>query len=201
MIKKLLIATNNPGKQREIQNLLRGLKINLIFPEDAGIKLKVDESADTYSGNALLKARAFSQVAKMLSLADDSGLEVEALGGLPGLQSARLSPKEGASDADRRMLLLELLADYPHPWTARFRCIVALVTPDGVERVYEGICPGVIIPKERGRNGFGYDPIFLLPEYGRTMAELTMKEKNKISHRARAITSAQPEIMELLALS
>jgi XTP/dITP diphosphohydrolase len=196
--KKIFIATNNTGKQREISELLKDLSAELVFPESVGINIKVEENAETYAGNALLKARAFSRASQMLSLADDSGLEVDVLGGFPGLHSARISPRPGASDADRRALLLELLADFPPPWIARFRCVVALVSPAGIEHISEGVCPGEIISRERGENGFGYDPVFLLPEYQRTMAELSLQEKNRVSHRARAVTAARPAIIQIL---
>jgi XTP/dITP diphosphohydrolase len=112
------------------------------------------------------------------------------------LHSARFSPKPGATDADRRALLLEQLADKPRPWTARFRCVVALAQPGKDTRYFEGVCEGVIIPQERGNNGFGYDPIFWLPELGKSMAELGMDEKNRLSHRARAVLAARP-LLEL----
>lgn len=195
---KILIATSNLGKQKEINALLGNMGIELVFPDHLGINIKVEETASTYTGNALLKARAFSQASKLLSLADDSGLEVDILGGFPGLHSARISLQPDANDADRRALLLRYLAGHPQPWKARFRCVVALVTPGGLERVSEGICPGEIIPQERGKNGFGYDPIFFLPGIQRTMAELNLQEKNKISHRARAVEAARPAILELL---
>jgi XTP/dITP diphosphohydrolase len=196
---KLLIATNNPGKLREIEALLSDLKIELVTPAQLGLRLNVDESGQTYDQNAALKARAFSNAAGLLALADDSGLEVTALGGLPGLHSARFAPQAGARDADRRAYLLERLQGRPRPWSARFRCVIALARPGGEARFAEGVCQGEIIPNERGRNGFGYDPIFLIPELGRTMAELGMQEKNRLSHRARAVMAARPILIEMLA--
>jgi len=117
---------------------------------------------------------------------------VDALDGLPGLHSARFVARPDATDADRRQALLEHLRGKPRPWLARFRCWVAVVTPDGETHLAEGVCPGEIIPEERGQNGFGYDPIFYLPELGKTMAELSMDEKNRLSHRARAVRAAVP---------
>jgi XTP/dITP diphosphohydrolase len=190
---KLLLASGNKGKLKEIQSLLADLHFLLLTPADVGLStLEVIESGHTYAENAALKAQAFAQASGLLSIADDSGLEVDALGGAPGIYSARYSPKPQATDADRRVYLLEQLQGHPHPWTARFRCVIALQAPDGFAEIVEGVCPGEIIAKERGDDGFGYDPIFLLPSLGRTMAELTMTEKNTISHRARAILAARP---------
>ena len=194
---KILVATANRGKLHEIQALLAGLPLKLLIPADLGLSLEVAETGDTYAVNAALKATAFARLAGMLTLADDSGLEVEALGGLPGVRSARFSPLPGANDADRRRYLLEQLWGKPRPWTAHFHCTVALAQADGEINYFEGDCPGEIIPDERGTNGFGYDPIFLLPELGRTMAELGTEEKNQLSHRARAIKAALPTLRRL----
>jgi len=191
---KLLIATNNTGKMVEIRALLDGLDMELFTPAQLGIELNVHEDGQTYLENALLKGKAFASASGMLTLADDSGLEIDALGGLPGLRSARFVDRPGATDADRRRKALESLQAYPRPWRARFRCWVAVVTPDGRAQMSEGLCEGEIIPQERGHNGFGYDPIFLLPEMGKTMAELSMVEKNRLSHRARAALAALPLI-------
>jgi XTP/dITP diphosphohydrolase len=123
---------------------------------------------------------------------------VDALGGLPGIRSKRFSEKPGATDADRRLYLLQRLRDHPRPWTARFRCTVALATPQGELYFAQGECPGEIIPDERGHNGFGYDPIFLLPDLGQTMAELSTELKNRLSHRARAIQAVKPVLTKLI---
>ena len=188
----LLIATTNPGKIVEIQDLLEGLPFRLHLPADLGIRLHVEETGRTYAENAALKARAYCDAGGMLTLADDSGLEVAALGGAPGLHSARYSPRPGAKDADRRALLLANLADQPRPWLARFVCAVAVAAPGREVQLAFGECPGEILPEERGSNGFGYDPIFYLAGLGRTMAELTRAEKNTLSHRARAVHAALP---------
>lgn len=194
---KILVATANRGKLHEIQALLGGMPLKLLIPADLGLSLEVAETGDTYAANAALKATAFARLAGMLTLADDSGLEVDALGGLPGVRSARFSPLPGANDADRRRYLLEQLVGKPRPWTAHFHCTVALAEA-GKETIYfEGDCPGEIIPVERGTNGFGYDPIFLLPELARSMAELSTDEKNQLSHRARAIKAALPTLRQL----
>ena len=188
----LLIATTNPGKIVEIQDLLEGLPFRLHLPADLGIRLHVEETGLTYAENAALKARAYCDAGGMLTLADDSGLEVAALGGAPGLHSARYSPRPGAKDADRRALLLANLADQPRPWLARFVCAVAVEAPGREVQFAFGECPGEILPEERGSNGFGYNPIFYLAGLGRTMAELTRAEKNTLSHRARAVHAALP---------
>ncbi len=197
--KKLLIATNNPGKVRELQALLAEFHLDLILPADLGLNLKVEEDGLTYAENAAKKANAFAQASGLISLADDSGLEVDALDGAPGIYSARYSPKPGASDADRRAYLLENLRAHkaPRPWRAHFHAAVAVKVPGQEIKLAEGDCPGEIIPEERGVNGFGYDPIFLLPELGQTMAELNDREKNRLSHRARAILAARPILTEI----
>ncbi len=195
---KILLASNNQGKLREIKAILSGLPAQLVTPAQIGLSLNVEENGVSYAENAGLKATAFANASGLLSLADDSGLEVDALDGAPGLHSARFSPKPGATDADRRRLLISLLLGLPRPWPAHFHCTVALALPFGEARFAEGNCPGEIIPEERGANGFGYDPIFLLPELGHTMAELNMDEKNQLSHRARAVRAALPILKEML---
>jgi len=195
--KRLLIATNNRGKMAEIRALLAGLEVSLVTPGDLGLDLEVPEQGQTYAENAAYKALAFAAASGLLSLADDSGLEVDALNGRPGLHSNRFGPQP-ATDASRRRYLLEQLAGRPRPWTARFRATLALARPGSEVRLTEGICEGEIIPEERGSNGFGYDPLFLIPGTGRTMAELSMDEKNRLSHRARAVRNALPILRELL---
>jgi XTP/dITP diphosphohydrolase len=196
---KLLIATNNKGKVEEILHLLDGMDIELITPNDIGLALDVVEDGNTYAENATKKALAFAKASGLVSLADDSGLEVDALGGAPGLYSARYSPRPGAKDSDRRSYLLQNLQGKPRPWTACFHAAIAIASPDGDVQLVEGICPGEIIPDERGTGGFGYDPIFLLAEPGRTMAELFMDEKNRLSHRARAVEKAKPVLRKVFS--
>ena len=189
---RIILASNNPGKLTEILALLDDPKLEVLTPAQLGLDLEVQEDGATYAANAAHKAQAFARASGLVALADDSGLEVDALGGHPGLHSHRFSPLPNADDADRRAYLLSLLKDLPRPWTARFHCTVALATPNEKILFAEGICPGEIIPEERGSGGFGYDSIFLLPELGRTMAELTLEEKNRLSHRARAVIAARP---------
>jgi XTP/dITP diphosphohydrolase len=205
---KILIASNNPGKLVEIQALLgpdTGLQnVELVMPREQGVALEVVEDGQTYAENAALKAQAYYQSLppgsgeRLVILADDSGLEVDILGGAPGLHSARYLGRPGATDADRRAYLLENLADKPRPWLAHFHCTVALIAPDGELAYADGDCPGEIIPTERGTGGFGYDPIFLLTETGLTMAELSMEEKNMLSHRALAVKAALPILRKWL---
>jgi XTP/dITP diphosphohydrolase len=195
---KLLVASGNRGKLREFRAILADMQVEFLMPADLGIDLDVLEDGSTYAENAALKARAYCDLSGLITLADDSGLEVYALGGQPGLYSARYSPKPGATDADRRAYMLENLAGKERPWHAHFHCTIAIATPAGEMFFSDGDCPGEIIPDERGSGGFGYDPIFLLPEKGLTMAELVEDEKNRISHRGRAILAALPILRRLM---
>lgn len=180
----LFLATNNPGKVEELRSLLASLPtLQITTPDDLGLRLEVDENGQTYAENASLKALAFAQAGGLPALADDSGLEVEALGGRPGLHSARIAP----TAAERRALLLTWLSEKPRPWKARFCSTLCLALPGGQVHVVEGICEGEISPEERGTGGFGYDPIFVVEGMQRTMAELTLEEKNRLSHRAKAM--------------
>ncbi len=198
---QLLIATSNAGKIRELRDLLADLPIRLVGPGEAGLHLEVQETGHTYRENAALKAEAYALASGLPTLADDSGLEVFPLNGLPGTRSARFAPFPGASDAQRRAYLLENLSPHPRPWEARFVCTVCLALPGGNLHFAEGICPGEIIPQERGQHGFGYDPIFYLPERGCTLAELPEAEKNRISHRGRAVEAIRPVLIDILRLS
>ena len=195
----LLIATNNKGKVKELQDLLKDTRIAFVTPMQIDLDLDVIEDGQTYAENANKKAVAFARASGLISLADDSGLEVNALNGAPGLYSARYGSTDGVklSDAERRAFLLRNLQDEPRPWTARFHATIAIAVPNGETHFAEGFCEGEIIPEERGTGGFGYDPIFLLSELGKTMAELTMEEKNRLSHRARAVMNAKETLQKL----
>lgn len=196
MSHELLIVTDNPGKKREYRALMAALPVLLRFPSDLGYRIEVQEDRTTYGENAARKARAGVQVSGLLSLADDSGLEVDALGGAPGVRSARYTP---GSDADRIAALLAHLDGIP--WerrTARFRCVIAIATPEGDLYTAEGTCEGIIATAPAGTGGFGYDPVFYLPEFGCTMAQLPPEVKNRISHRARAVEAALPILQQLL---
>jgi XTP/dITP diphosphohydrolase len=187
---RLLLATNNPGKLHELVPLLSDVPQHIVTPQALGLHLDVEETGTTYAENARLKAAAFAHASGLLTLADDSGLEVDALSGAPGIYSARYAGAE-ASDADRRAKLLHVLRQVPAPRRARFRCVIAIAQPGRAIDCFEGICEGEIILEERGANGFGYDPVFYLPEHGCTMAELPSAVKNQMSHRARAAQAAR----------
>ena len=196
---KLLVATQNEGKLREYRCLLACLPLEVTWPAREGMALKVAETGRTMAENAILKARAYAAASGLLTWADDSGLEVDALGGEPGVHSARYGGP-GASDEERCRLLLRCLQGVPPTErTARFRCVVALVKPDGSLHTAEGVCEGRIALEPRGEGGFGYDPIFYLPHLGRTMAELSLAEKNAVSHRARAAQAARALLEEILS--
>lgn len=197
---KLLIATNNQGKVLELQELLTGSGIEFVTPAQIDLQLEVEEDGSTYQENAGKKAIAFAQASGLISLADDSGLEVDALGGAPGLYSARYSPKPGANDKDRRDFLLENLKNKPRPWKAHFHATIAVAKPNGEIEFAEGNCYGEIIPEERGTGGFGYDPIFFMTDLGKTMAELEMEEKNRLSHRALAVLAAMPILKRMFSM-
>lgn len=197
-MKKLLIATENPGKIREMQILLTGLDVDLVTPKSLGIELKVVEDGTTYAENAGKKAAAYAHASGLVAIADDSGIEVDALNGAPGIYSARYSLQAGATDLDRLLFLLKNLEGKPRPWSAHYHATMAIATAGGSLQFADGDCYGEIIPEQRGVNGFGYDPIFFVPELNRTMAELSMDEKNRISHRALAIRNAKPILSSLL---
>ncbi len=194
---KLLLATNNQGKLAELRSLLDGLDLELVTPADLGLNLQIKETGESYQENAILKAAGFAKASNLWSLADDTGLEVEALDGAPGLYSARYAPQPDATDRDRRLVLLHNLEEKPRPWKALFRCVVALCGPDGSTITKDGACPGEIIPDERGEGGFGYDPVFLLEVLQVTMAELSLVDKNNLSHRSRAVWKMIPALKEL----
>ena len=165
--------------------------------EDVGVEEDVEETGATFEQNAVLKAMTYCRLSNLITLADDSGLEVDALAGEPGVHSARYAG-EGASDDERIALLLRNLLDKPTPWTARFRCVLAIASPklghsdrnSGSVRTFDGRCEGEIVGEPRGENGFGYDPVFFISDLGKTMAELTTKEKNAVSHRSAAAALA-----------
>ena len=195
---KLLLASANRGKIREYRSLLENLGYEIVTLADEGITTIPVESGDSYEQNATLKATTCAQSAGFTAVADDSGLEVDALNGEPGVYSARFAGK-GATDADRVRTLLARLKGVP--WekrSAHFKCVIAIATPKGVVTLCSGECHGVISLEPRGESGFGYDPVFYLPEMDKTMAELPMETKNEISHRARACQKARPELARLI---
>lgn len=194
---KLLIATNNRGKLAEYKSLLEGVPWELVSPAECGIAEGDFETGDTFEANARLKARGYARLSGLPTLADDSGLEVDALGGRPGVYSARYGGQ--TTDSGRIELLLRELRGVPRDKrSARFRCVIAIDPATGDEvTLCEGECTGFICLEPRGEQGFGYDPVFCLPGVNRTMAELSFAEKNRISHRARAAARARPVLAKL----
>jgi XTP/dITP diphosphohydrolase len=199
-IARLLLATNNQGKILEIKSILQHLAIQLLQPSDLGIDIQVIEDGRTYADNAIKKALAFAKASNLFALADDSGLEVDALNGAPGLRSARYLPMPKATDRDRREFLLSQITGKPRPWTACFQATVAIAIAKDYIEVVEGTCVGEIIPEERGNSGFGYDPIFQLRGLDRTMAELDLDEKNLLSHRGHAVRKTIPILTKIFGL-
>ena len=195
---KLLLATGNRGKLRELRALLAELASPLVTPDELGLELSVAEDGESYLENAQKKSKAFAAASGLVALADNSGLEVDILDGEPGLHSKRYLSDKDATDGDRRAYLLQILRNKPRPWRARFRAAVAVSAPFGETLWAEGECPGEIIPEEHGQGGFGYDAIFVVDGMGKTMAELDMEHKNRVSHRARAIANAWPILTRLL---
>lgn len=195
---QLLIATHNRGKLIEYQAMFDDLPFELVTLNDVGIHEDVEETGATLTENARLKALAYARQSGLLTLADDSGLEVDALGGEPGVQSKRYAGAN-KTDAERNAFLLNKLRNVPPGQrTARFRCVIVIATPDGNAWETEGTCEGEIAFDARGTNGFGYDPIFHVAERGMRMAELSTAEKNKISHRARAAEKAKTILKQIV---
>ena len=176
---RLVIATGNPGKLDEFEELLAGAGLEL-----SALDTAVVEDADTYAGNAVLKAESASAASGLPALGDDSGIELAALGGYPGLHSARLAPTQ----AERERLVFERLAGVARPWRARFVCVLALAVPGRPARAFTGVTEGELVERRAGATGgFGYDPVFLVPEVGRTFAEMEPPEKHRWSHRGAAV--------------
>jgi XTP/dITP diphosphohydrolase len=194
---KLLLATSNLGKIKEYRLLLDGLGYEITTLAEEGITKVVTESGNNYEQNARLKAIAYAKLSQLTTLADDSGLEVDALNGEPGIKSARFAGK-AATDAERLSLLLARLEGVP--WerrTARFKCVIAIATPKGQTEICYGECRGMIALEAKGENGFGYDPVFFLREMNKTMAELPLEAKNQISHRAQASQKARQVLQQV----
>ena len=199
MLRKLLLATNNNAKVREYRSLLRALPFELVTLSEQGIDTVVSEVGESLEENAELKAVALAAESHLVALADDSGLEVDVLGGEPGLLSARYAG-EGASDSDRIRYLLARLQGIPREKrSARFRCVIAIAMPEGRVGFCSGECLGIITFEPKGEEGFGYDPIFYLPALSKTMAELSLEVKNSISHRGEAARKV-PSVLAGLGL-
>lgn len=187
MDKTIILATNNKSKVKEISEMMSGSDITFVSLADAGINADVKETGTTFEENALIKAREICKLSGKPSISDDSGLEIDALDGAPGIYSSRFMGEDTSYDIKNNALLEKLENVEDDKRTARFRCCMALVLPDGREFVTEGAMEGIITKEQRGSNGFGYDPILFIPEYNRTSAELSSDEKNKISHRGNAL--------------
>jgi XTP/dITP diphosphohydrolase len=199
MKRRLLVATRNAGKVVEYAEMLAALDVDWLSLDDAGVTIDVEETGASFLANAVLKAQAYAAMTGLLTLADDSGLEVDALGGAPGIYTARYGGP-GLTPVQRYEYLLQNLSDVP--WahrSARFHCVIALAAEDkGLLASADGICEGMIAKKPSGDGGFGYDPVFYLPERGLTMAQLPSTEKHVISHRGRALQAIEPVLTELL---
>jgi len=183
----LIVATRNRGKVREIRRALKGLGLRIYSLGDFSDVPEIEEDGKSFTENALKKARFYSKYFWKLTLTDDSGLEVDSLKGWPGIYSARYAGEKATSQENNQKLLREMEGISLSKRGARFRCVIAMVSPDGREAIAEESCKGRIGFKEKGRKGFGYDPLFILPKYGKTMAELSLEEKNRISHRGKAL--------------
>ena len=185
--KEILLATRNKGKVREFREALKGLEVQIRSLTDFPNPPEIEEDGRTFAENALKKARFYSKLYGRITLSDDSGLEVDVLKGAPGVYSARYSGKGASDSTNNQKLLKELERVSLSRREARFKCSIAIVSPDAREAIVEGACKGRIGFKEVGKRGFGYDPLFILPQYGKTMAQLTLSEKNRISHRGKAL--------------
>lgn len=201
-MQRLVIATKNKGKLRELRRLLEPLGLEVVSIGEVADSFHVDESGSTFAANAALKARAASELSGAPALGDDSGLEVDALGGRPGVRSARYAG-EAASDAENNELLLRELAEVGEAErSARFRCAIALAEPSGELSIVEGTCEGMIQRAPSGTDGFGYDPLFTVPECGgRSFAELSPAEKDRVSHRGKALRKIQDLLVARFAPS
>ena len=197
MKRQLLIATHNQGKLLEYRKLLQDLPLALTYLEEIGVEEEVAETGNTFAANAILKAQHYARLTGLLTWADDSGLEVDALKGAPGVHSARFAGP-AATDQERYGRVLKELQLHPRPWTARFQCVVAISQPNADAETCSGTLEGLITKVPRGPHGFGYDPVFFVPDMGRTLAELAPSVKNQISHRARASRQAQTLLTNLL---
>lgn len=185
-MRKIVVGTRNSGKVREIQTALADLPFAVVGLPETDIP-DVEETGTTFQENAILKARHYCQFTGEYCLADDSGLEVDALDGEPGVYSARYAGLDATDAANNEKLLTVLKEVPPSGRTARFRSVLVLVGPDGSLLLVDGVCEGVILDEARGTGGFGYDPLFYMPSQGKTLAEMTIEEKNRISHRGNAL--------------
>lgn len=194
MKKRIIFATGNPGKMKEVREILSDLGMEILSMKEAGIDVDVIEDGTTFEENAIIKAKAIAACTRDIVLADDSGLEVDYLNKEPGVYSARYAGEDTPYSVKNHLIIERLEGVEPEKRTARFVCVIAAVLPDGRVYTVREMIEGQIGYEERGGNGFGYDPIFFLPEYGCTTAELSMEEKNKISHRGKALASMKQKL-------
>lgn len=198
MPRTLVIATRNPRKLEEIAAILGPLGVRTMALDTFADVPAVPETGETFEDNARTKALAYARATGEWTLADDSGLEVDVLDGRPGVRSSRWGGQDGNDRLNNETLMQALAAHPRQAWTARFRCVMALATPDRVLAVTEGACEGRITDRPAGSNGFGYDPHFYLPDLGRTMAQIPPELKNRLSHRAQAISAMKQRLTQLL---
>lgn len=198
MADKIIFATGNEGKMKEIRLILADLGAEILSLKEAGIDPDIQEDGETFEENAVIKARAVMKETGALVLADDSGLEIDYLNGEPGVYSARYMGEETSYRIKNRNLLERLKGVPEEKRTARFVCVIAAALPDGCVLTARGTIEGIIGYEERGEGGFGYDPIFFLPEYGCSTAELTMEKKNELSHRGKALRAMKEELRKAL---
>ena len=194
---KIVFATTNEGKVKEIKEILKDFPIEVVSMKEMGITADIEENGATFEENSLIKARALVKLTGLPALADDSGLEVDYLNGEPGIYSARYLGRDTDYDYKNNYIIDKLSGAKGKERSARFVCVISLVLPDGREFVERGVVEGLIGYEQKGENGFGYDPIFYLPEYGKTSAELPPEEKNRISHRGKALTAMKKLIVTL----
>lgn len=193
---EIVIATNNKGKAKEIKDILKDLNAEIYSLKDKGIDIEIEETGETFEENAFIKAEEIFKLTNSIVVADDSGLEVDVLDGAPGVYSARYAG-ENATDKETYEKLLRVMEGVPYEKrTARFVSVVAVILPDGTKKSLRGECEGVIINEPKGEGGFGYDPVFLVPEYNKTFSELTLEEKNAVSHRGKAFNKLKDFLLE-----
>lgn len=197
-MKKIILASNNEGKIKEVKQILADMDIKLLSMREAGVNMDIEENGKTFEENALIKARAVMQITGEITIADDSGLEVDYLGKEPGVYSARYMGHETPYKIKNRMIIERLKGVVGMDRSARFVCAIAVVFPDGSNLVTQAAMEGVIAEEPAGENGFGYDPIVYLPDYGKTAAQLSPAEKNNISHRGKALDKMKSELVKYL---
>ena len=197
-MKEVLIATNNLGKAKDFETLFKPLGVKVLTLNDIKGDIDVEETGHTFEENAILKAETVATLLGKMVIADDSGLEIDALGGAPGVYSARYAGSAKSDEGNIDKVLTELRGTATKERTARFRCVLAIAAPGVKTKTFSGSCEGRITDERCGENGFGYDPIFLVPEQGRTMAELSPEEKSAISHRGAALAKLQKELTQFI---